>query len=56
AAMQKAEAAGNEDCPVKKKLVAPPLYALTTQTIDKDVAKSNISKWKCYERMGRIFG
>ncbi|KAF9605115.1 hypothetical protein IFM89_014106 [Coptis chinensis] len=29
------EAAGNEDCPVKLKLVAPPLYALTTQTLDK---------------------
>ncbi|KAF9608086.1 hypothetical protein IFM89_006013 [Coptis chinensis] len=29
------EAAGNEDSPVKKKLVAPPLYALTTQTLDK---------------------
>ncbi|KAF9595095.1 hypothetical protein IFM89_036984 [Coptis chinensis] len=35
AAMRKAEAAGNEDCPVKMKLVAPPLYALTTQTLDK---------------------
>ncbi|KAF9617686.1 hypothetical protein IFM89_037920, partial [Coptis chinensis] len=35
AAMRKDEAGGNEDCPVKMKLVAPPLYALTTQTIDK---------------------
>ncbi|KAF9604771.1 hypothetical protein IFM89_010312 [Coptis chinensis] len=26
---------GNEDCPVKMKFVAPPLYALTTQTLDK---------------------
>ncbi|KAF9606214.1 hypothetical protein IFM89_023669 [Coptis chinensis] len=50
------EVSGNEDCPVKMKLVAPPLYALTTQTLDKDVAKRNISKWKCYERMGRNFG
>lgn len=33
--MRKAEAAGNEDCPVKIKLVAPPLYVLTTQTLDK---------------------
>lgn len=24
-----------EDCPVKVKLVAPPLYVLTTQTLDK---------------------
>uniref|UniRef100_A0ACD5YE01 Uncharacterized protein n=1 Tax=Avena sativa TaxID=4498 RepID=A0ACD5YE01_AVESA len=35
-AMRKAEAAGNADCPVKIKLVAPPLYVLTTQTLDKD--------------------
>lgn len=34
-AMRKAEAAGNNDCPVKIKLVAPPLYVLTTQTLDK---------------------
>ena len=33
--MRKAEAAGNADCPVKIKLVAPPLYVLTTQTLDK---------------------
>ncbi|KAF9606453.1 hypothetical protein IFM89_025283, partial [Coptis chinensis] len=26
---------GNEDCPVKMKFVAPPLYAFTTQTLDK---------------------
>ncbi|KAL8539277.1 hypothetical protein ACS0TY_001054 [Phlomoides rotata] len=35
-AMRKAEAAGNNDCPVKIKLVAPPSYALTTQTLDKE--------------------
>lgn len=34
-AMRKAEAAGNNDCPVKIKLVAPPLYVLTTQTLNK---------------------
>jgi hypothetical protein len=33
--MKKAEAAGNDNCPVKIKLVAPPLYVLTTQTLDK---------------------
>lgn len=33
--MRKAEATGNDDCPVKIKLVAPPLYVLTTQTLDK---------------------
>ncbi|RZB50323.1 Multiple inositol polyphosphate phosphatase 1 isoform E [Glycine soja] len=35
-AMRKAEAVGNDDCPVKIKLVAPPLYVLTTQTLDKE--------------------
>ncbi|KAF7816510.1 eukaryotic translation initiation factor 2 subunit alpha-like protein [Senna tora] len=35
-AMRRAEAAGNNDCPVKFKLVAPPLYVLTTQTLDKE--------------------
>ncbi|WVY93640.1 hypothetical protein V8G54_032728 [Vigna mungo] len=35
-AMRRAEAAGNDDCPVKIKLVAPPLYVLTTQTLDKN--------------------
>ena len=37
--MRKAEAAGNDDCPVKIKLVAPPLYVLTTQTLDKVLCK-----------------
>lgn len=39
--MKNAEAAGNDDCPVKIKLVAPPLYVLTTQTLDK-VRQSSI--------------
>nr|GEX13094.1 eukaryotic translation initiation factor 2 subunit alpha [Tanacetum cinerariifolium] len=34
-AMRKAEAVGNEDCPIKIKLVAPPFYVLITQTLDK---------------------
>uniref|UniRef100_M8CIY9 Eukaryotic translation initiation factor 2 subunit alpha n=1 Tax=Aegilops tauschii TaxID=37682 RepID=M8CIY9_AEGTA len=42
-AMRKAEAAGNTNCPVKIKLVAPPLYVLTTQTLDKKEA-SNVSE------------
>ena len=33
--MRRAEEAGTDDCPVKIKLVAPPLYVLTTQTLDK---------------------
>ncbi|KAF9599633.1 hypothetical protein IFM89_001375 [Coptis chinensis] len=32
----------NEDCPVKMKLVAPPLYALTTQTLDKNYLKRKV--------------
>ncbi|CAA0834426.1 Eukaryotic translation initiation factor 2 subunit 1 [Striga hermonthica] len=35
-AMRKAESAGNKDCPVKIKLVAPPAYVLNTQTLDKE--------------------
>jgi translation initiation factor 2 subunit 1 len=34
-AMRAAEAAGSEACPVKMRLVAPPLYVLTTATLDK---------------------
>ncbi|KAL2643489.1 hypothetical protein R1flu_011076 [Riccia fluitans] len=39
-AMRKAEAEGTDECPVKIKLVAPPLYVLTTQTLDKDLGIS----------------
>lgn len=35
-AMRAAEAASTEECPVRMKLVAPPLYVLTTQTLDKN--------------------
>lgn len=34
-AMRAAGRTGNEECPVQMKLVAPPLYVLTTQTLDK---------------------
>ncbi|PWA91598.1 Nucleic acid-binding, OB-fold [Artemisia annua] len=43
-AMRKAEAAGNEDCPVKIKLVAPPAYVLITQTLDKVQGISVLTK------------
>jgi translation initiation factor 2 subunit 1 len=33
--MRRAEEAGTQECPVKIKLVAPPLYVLTTQTLEK---------------------
>lgn len=42
--MQKAEAASNMDCrPVKISVVAPPLYALTTQTLDKVIEKHRMN-------------
>nr|GEZ36139.1 eukaryotic translation initiation factor 2 subunit alpha homolog [Tanacetum cinerariifolium] len=44
AAMRKAEAAGNQDCPVKIKLVAPPAYVLITQTLDKEQGISVLTK------------
>lgn len=34
-AMRAAEAVGTELCPIKMKLVAPPLYVLTTQTLER---------------------
>lgn len=34
-AMRAAQAAGTEECPVTMKLVAPPLYVLTTHTLEK---------------------
>jgi len=43
-AMRKAEAAGNDECPVKIKLVAPPLYVLTTQTLDKEQGISVLNR------------
>jgi translation initiation factor 2 subunit 1 len=36
AAMRAAQGCGTEECEVKMKLVAPPLYVLTTQTLDKN--------------------
>ncbi|GBG60328.1 hypothetical protein CBR_g4284 [Chara braunii] len=35
-ALRKGEKSGTEACPVKIKLVAPPLYVLTTTTVEKD--------------------
>lgn len=43
-AMRKAEAAGNVDCPVKIKLVAPPAYVLNTQTLDKEQGIAILTK------------
>ncbi|KAG6393564.1 hypothetical protein SASPL_147808 [Salvia splendens] len=43
-AMRKAEAVGNDDCPVKMKLVAAPAYVLTTQTLDKEQGIAVLTK------------
>eukprot|EP00850_Spirogloea_muscicola_P018189 SM000164S02251 [mRNA] locus=s164:134772:137155:+ [translate_table: standard] len=44
AAMKEAEKESTEECPVKIKLVAPPLYVLTTQTLDKEMGISVLEK------------
>jgi translation initiation factor 2 subunit 1 len=43
-AMKKAEAVGTDDCPVKIKLVAPPLYVLTTHTHYKEKGIVTLNK------------
>jgi len=57
-AMRKAEAAGNKDCPVKIKLVAPPSYVLNTQTLDKEqgIAILNKAIAACSEEIERHKG
>ncbi|KAL0401161.1 UNVERIFIED_CONTAM: Eukaryotic translation initiation factor 2 subunit alpha [Sesamum latifolium] len=57
-AMRKAEAAGNQDCPVKIKLVAPPAYVLNTQTLDKEqgIAILNKAIEACMEEIERHKG
>ena len=42
------QATSTEECPVKMKLVAPPLYVLTTQTLDKvkGVEVLTIGAWR----------
>ncbi|URE44829.1 eukaryotic translation initiation factor 2 [Musa troglodytarum] len=57
-AMGKAEAAGNDECPVKIKLVAPPLCVLTTQTLDKEqgISVLNNAIKACTEEIERYKG
>ncbi|KAG9146535.1 hypothetical protein Leryth_020430 [Lithospermum erythrorhizon] len=43
-AMRKAQAVGNDDCPVKMVLVGSPLYVLNTQTLDKEQGISVLNK------------
>ncbi|MCO5573905.1 hypothetical protein L7F22_027680 [Adiantum nelumboides] len=56
--MRKAEAAGTPDCPVKIKLVAPPLYVLTTQTLDKEqgIAVLNVAIKACTKEIEKHKG
>ncbi|CAK9145589.1 unnamed protein product [Ilex paraguariensis] len=57
-AMRKAEAAGNNDCPVKMTLVGPPSYVLNTQTLDKEhgIAILNKAIAACNEEIERHKG
>ncbi|GAB2239240.1 hypothetical protein Droror1_Dr00025153 [Drosera rotundifolia] len=57
-AMRKAEAAGSNDGPVKIKLVAPPLYVLTTQTLEKEqgIAILNKAIKACTEEIEKYKG
>ncbi len=41
AAMRAAESESTDECPVKMKLVAPPLYVLNTVTLDKDQVRTS---------------
>lgn len=43
-AMRAGEKGGTEECPVKVKLVAPPLYVLTTQTLEKDLGIATLTE------------
>lgn len=59
-AMRAAEKAGTEECPVKMKLLAPPLYVLTTNTLEKNKgievlnAACQIAKTTVETRKGRL--
>lgn len=37
AALTEGEEKGNNDCPVKIKLIAPPMYVMTCMTLDKEL-------------------
>lgn len=58
--MRTAEKAGTEECPVKMKLLAPPLYVLTTNTLEKNKgievlnAACQIAKSTVEARKGRL--
>mmetsp|Transcript_13355 Transcript_13355/g.25636 ORF Transcript_13355/g.25636 Transcript_13355/m.25636 type:complete len:342 (+) Transcript_13355:53-1078(+) len=43
-AMREGQKGSVEECPVKVKLVAPPLYVLTTQTLEKDLGIATLTK------------
>lgn len=58
--MRAAEKASTEECPVKMKLLAPPLYVLTTNTLEKNKgievlnAACQIAKTTVEARKGRL--
>ena len=58
--MRSAESHSTEDCPVKMKLIAPPLYVLTTQTLDKQQGVEVLNqaceacKGECAATLGRL--
>lgn len=58
--MRAAEKAGIEECPVKMKLLAPPLYVLTTNTLEKNKgieilnAACQVAKTTVEARKGRL--
>lgn len=60
AALSAGEAAGTEECPIKIKLVAPPLYVVTTASLQKkigiDALKQalNVVKKEILERKGKF--
>jgi hypothetical protein len=51
-AIRAAEAQSAEECPVKMKLVAPPLYVLTTQTLDKNKGIEVLTAGEAHRRLG----
>lgn len=52
-AMRAAESVSTEECPVKMKLLAPPLYVLTTNTLDKTKGIETLTK-ACEAAMASI--
>ena len=52
--MRAAQAQSTEDCEVKMKLVAPPLYVLTTYTLDKAKVRDALEATRGYVGTGGV--